>query len=237
MSSVGQQLETTIFHGNRIRVLDEIRSVKLIALLNERGSIKEKISLETVMPGLSRSEFLRLKAEVNWIIRKYKPRWEMKETAKNVKKFMAEIKKGSSKFQSKISGRGSLLSNFECSQIKSVKTLWEQMDLVIDEKLISVGFTLWKNQYLDLNLREYLFKMSQGLVHGNTVISHFGNVDRKCTFCKIKKLEEESNRLGRELDPEERNLAFHTISDENRPHIFWECNTVMDTVTYVLEKL
>jgi hypothetical protein len=78
-------------------------------LLNERGSIKEKVTLETVIPGLSRSEFLRLKAEVNWLIRKYKPRWEMREAAKNVKKFMAEIKKGSSKFRSKISGRGSLL--------------------------------------------------------------------------------------------------------------------------------
>jgi hypothetical protein len=206
--------------------------------LNERGSIKEKISLETLIPGLSRSEFLRLKAEVNWLIRKYKPRWEMRESTKNVKQFMAEIKKGSSKFRAKISGRGShIYSNFECSQIKSVKTLWEQMDIVIDEKLVSIGFTLWKNQFLDLILREFLFKMSQGLVHGNTVISHFGNVDRKCTFCKLKKVEELANRLGRDPDPDERDLAFLTIPDENRPHIFWECPTVMGTVTFVLDKL
>jgi hypothetical protein len=64
LSSVGQQLETTIFHGDRIRILGEIRNVKLIALLNERGSIKEKVILETIITGLSRSEFLRLKGTV-----------------------------------------------------------------------------------------------------------------------------------------------------------------------------
>jgi hypothetical protein len=238
LSSVGQQLETTIFHGDRVRILGEIRNVKLNVLLNERGTIKEKVTLEPLIPGLSRSEFLRLKAEVNWLIRKYKPRLEMRETAKNVKQFMAEIKKGSSKFRAKISGRGSqIYSNFECSQIKSVKTLWEQMDLEIDEKLVSIGFTLWKNQFLDLSLREFLFKMSHGLVHGNTVISHFGNVDRKCTFCKIKKIEELVINLGRDPDHDERALAFLTIPDENRPHIFWECPTVMVTVTFVLDKL
>ncbi len=107
--------------------------MRLISLLTDRGEVKEKVDLELVIPGLSRSEFLRLKSEVNWLIRKYKPKWEMKLTAKNIKDFMTVIKKGSSKFRSKISGRGSsAYSNFECLQIKSVKTLWEQMDLDIN---------------------------------------------------------------------------------------------------------
>ena len=75
------------------------------------------------------------------------------------------------------------------------------------------------------------------MIHGNTVISHFGDVDRKCTFCKIKKIEELVISLGRDPDPDERALAFLTIPDENRPHIFWECPTVMGTVTFVLNKL
>jgi hypothetical protein len=206
--------------------------------LTDRGEVKEKVDLELIIPGLSRSEFLRLKSEVNWLIRKYKPKWEMKLTAKNLKDYMTAIKKGSSKFRSKISGRGSAaFSNFECSQIKSVKTLWEQMDLVIDDRLVSAGFTLWKFQFLELNFREYLFKMSQGLVHGNTVISHFGNVDRKCTFCKILKAGELKINLDRDPTLDEINAANLTVADEDRPHIFWNCPTVANTIAYVVQKL
>jgi hypothetical protein len=96
--SIGQQLERTIFHGGRIDILNEILNVRLISLLTDRGEVKEKVDLELVIPGLSRSEFLRLKSEVNWLIRKYKPKWELKSTAKNIKDFMIGIKKGSSKF-------------------------------------------------------------------------------------------------------------------------------------------
>jgi hypothetical protein len=238
LNPIGRQLETSIFHGERIVILNEIRTVRLINLLNERGQIKEKTDLEQVLPGLSRSEFLRLRSEVNWLIRKYKPNWELKQSAKNIKEFMAQIKRGSNKFRSKISGRGSLTySNFECSQIKPVKTLWEQMEIEVEEKLVSAGFTLWKLQFLDLNFREFLFKMSQGLVHGNTVISHFGNVDRKCSFCKIVRLCEAKNRLGRDLTPAETEQEFLTVPDEDRPHIFWACPTVFDTISHVLNKL
>jgi hypothetical protein len=158
--------------------------------------------------------------------------------AKNIKDFMAMIKRGSNKFHSKISGRGSsTYSNFECSQTKPVKTLWEQMEIEVEEELLSSSFTLWKFQFLDLNFREFLFKMSQGLVHGNTVISHFGNVDRKCTFCKIVKVCEAKNRLGMDLTPAEHENEISTVPDEDRPHIFWACPTVFDTIAHVLNKL
>jgi hypothetical protein len=111
------------------------------------------------------------------------------------------------------------------------------MDLEIDDKLVSAGFTLWKFQFLDLNFREYLFKMAQGLVHGNTVISHFGNVDRKCTFCKVLKIEEIKNNLGRDPTLDEQNAAIQTVADGDRPHIFWSCPTVSNTIAHVLQKL
>jgi hypothetical protein len=162
----------------------------------------------------------------------------MRESAKNIEEFLTGIKKGSCKYRSKMSGRGSLCyANFESSQIKSVNTLWEQLGLVKDEKLISIGFTLWKIQFLDLGFREFLFKMAQGMVHGNTVISHFGNVDRKCTFCKIIKGKELKLTLGREPDPEEILAANDSVPDESRPHIFWECRTVYETICLVQQAL
>jgi hypothetical protein len=159
-------------------------------------------------------------------------------TAKNIVEFLMGIKKGSSKFRSKMSGRGSqTYTSFESSQIRPVNTLWEQLGLEKDEKLISIGFTLWRLQFLDLGFREYLFRVSQGMLHGNTVISHFGNVDRKCTFCKINRTRELTRALGREHDPQEQLAAFVNVPDETRPHIFWECGTEQETIRLVQHAL
>jgi hypothetical protein len=232
LSTVGQKIEVTVFIGGRVPELrNHLRDIKLLTLLNEGGEIKDKREIEAIIPNFSRSEFLRLRTEVNFLIRKYKPRIEMLETAKNIVDFLMGIKKGSSKFRSKMSGRGSpSYANFDSSTIKPVNTLWEQLGVEKDEKLLSIGFTLWKIQFLDLGFREFLFRIAQGMVHGNTVVSHFGNVDRKCTFCKILKIKELSRTLGREPDPVEMLVAFESVPDESRPHIFWDCITVNDTI-------
>jgi hypothetical protein len=66
------------------------------------------------------------------------------------------------------------------------------------------------------------------MIHGNTVISHFGDVDRKCTFCKITLEQQKREELGRELTDEEREELV--VPDEDRPHIFWSCSTVYNSV-------
>jgi hypothetical protein len=108
-------------------------------------------------------------------------------------------------------------------------TLWEQMQIDIDEPLLKSGMMLWHVKETDTDFRQFTFKWNQGMVQGNTVISHFGDVDRKCTFCKIKKQIELTRELGREPTILELNNA--QVPDENRPHIFWDCETVQ-TVVY-----
>jgi hypothetical protein len=66
------------------------------------------------------------------------------------------------------------------------------------------------------------------MVQGNTVISHFEEVDRKCTFCKIKMQVDLARELGRDLTVNEINDI--QAPDENRPHIFWECETVQSAI-------
>ncbi|MFN9909773.1 MAG: hypothetical protein ACK56F_27265, partial [bacterium] len=103
-----------------------LKGIKLITLLNERGEIKDKREIEAIIPNFSRTEFLRLRTEVNFIIRKYKPRIGMLDSAKNIVDFLSGIKKGSNKFRSKMSGRGSpSYANFDSATIKPVNTLWE----------------------------------------------------------------------------------------------------------------
>jgi hypothetical protein len=159
LSTIGQKIEATVFIGRHVPELREhIKGIRLVTLLNERGEKKEKREIEVIIPNFSRTEFLRLRTEVNFIIRKYKPRMVMLASAKNNVDFLTGIKKGSNKFHSKMSGRGSpSYAKFDSATIKPVNTLWEQLGLEKDEKLISIGFTLWKLQFLDVGFREFLF--------------------------------------------------------------------------------
>jgi hypothetical protein len=237
LSQVGQKIEVTVFRDNRLPLVrNSIQALKTIDLLDNTGEVKEKVEIEALIPGLTRSEFLRLRSEVNWVVRKYKSRWEMRLTAQNIGEFLAGIKKGSKKYRAKMSGRGSkLYSAFKAASIRPVCTLWEQLGIDIEERLVSIGFTLWKMQFLDLGFREFLFKSTQGLIHGNTVISHFGNVDRKCTFCKVSRIETEKLLLRREPTQHELEDLLRGINDESRPHIFWECPVTFDVIVNEVE--
>ena len=121
-----------------------------------------------------------------------------------------------------MSGRGSRgYRKFKYEGIRPIKTLWEHLEIGIEEGLLRCGMELWTVREVDTEFRQYMFRWNQGMIHGNTVISHFGEVDRKCTLCKIVKREEREREVGRELTViEEANLD---AVDENRKHIFWEC--------------
>jgi hypothetical protein len=217
-------------------VRNSIQALKTIDLLDNTGGVKEKVEIEALIPGLTRSEFLRLRSEVNWVLRKYKPRWEMRATSVNIGEFLAGIKKGSKKYRAKMSGRGSKpYAAFKATSIRPVSTLWEQLGIDIDERLVSIGFTLWKMQFLDLGFREFLFKSAQGLIHGNTVISHFGNVDRKCTFCKVSRIDMEKRLLRRELTQQEQEDLLRGINDHTTTYFLgmsgnFRCN--LTCITY-----
>jgi hypothetical protein len=94
---------------------------------------------------------------------------------------------------------------------------------------------LWNVKEIDTEIRQFIFKWNQGMIHGNTVISHFGEVDRKCTFCKIKGKMDLENTLGRQ--PTEIEIGRIQVADENRPHIYWDCPYVQECIQQVHKKL
>ena len=74
------------------------------------------------------------------------------------------------------------------------------------------------------------------MVHGNTVISHFGeNVDRRCTFCKNISVKQRQEEIGRELTEQE--VLALQIPDENRPHIMWHCPVTQECTREVYNKV
>jgi hypothetical protein len=62
-------------------------------------------------------------------------------------------------------------------------------------------------------------------------IAQRGDVDRKCTFCKIRLEREMAQRLGRDVTVAEREGLI--VPDEDRPHISWNCPMVASCVQEV----
>jgi hypothetical protein len=184
------------------------------------------------------AEYFRLRESAKFTIKKFKPRFEEVGEVRTVGEVLARIRKGSKIFRNIMSGRGSkVYADFKFETVRPIKTLWEQMGVELDEKLLKCNIALWKIQDLEINFRQFLFKMTQGLVHGNTVISHYGNVDRRCTFCKIVTLQELKDRLGRNPTPQEEVDGMRLVSDEHRGHILWECNITRSCINRVFHEL
>jgi hypothetical protein len=92
------------------------------------------------------------------------------------------------------------------------------MGIIPNEGILACSMLVWNIKEADTDFRQFAFRWYQGMIHGNTVISHFGDVDRKCTFCKITLEQQKEAELGRVLTGEERERLI--VPDEDRPHIF-----------------
>jgi hypothetical protein len=204
-----------------------------VGILCLEDGIRDKGEIENILGlPLTNLEYNRLKGTVKYVRNKYKPVWEMMSKGKNINEWLAPIKKGSNKIRNLISGRGSRqYRNFTFDKIKPIKSLWEKLNIEMDEGLIKCSMMVWDIKEVDTDFRQFTFRWYQGMIHGNTVTSHFGDVDRKCTFCKITIENQRRIELGRELTEGERNGLI--VTDEDRPHIFWECNTVRNCINGV----
>jgi hypothetical protein len=210
-------------------IRDGIWEIPLGVLCTEDGT-RDKVEIENIPGfGITNLEYNRLKGTIRYVRNKYKPVWEMMSKGKNVNEWLAPIKKGSNKIRSFISGRGSRsYRNFTFEKIKPIKSLWKKLNIDMDEGFIKCCMMAWDTKEVDTEFRQFTFRWYQGMIHGNTVISHFGDVDRKCTFCKTTIENDRRTALGRNLTDIEREGLV--IPDKDRPHIFWDCTTVRNCI-------
>jgi hypothetical protein len=217
---------------------DEIRETVWEAKIGDlcvQGEPKSKMEMEAALRvELTGREYDKIKNGVKYVKTKFKPQWDLKDQGKSIKEWISVIKKGSNKFRYIMMGKGSrTYRNFSFDRIRPICTLWEQMGIEKEENIIKCGMMLWPIGEVDTDFRQYMFRWNQGMVHGNTVISHFGNVDRKCTLCKVHIRMEQERLLGRELNDIEMGNISQNISDKNRAHIFWECRHVQECIQAV----
>jgi hypothetical protein len=217
------------------QIQEQIWDIPLGVYCLEEG-IREKGEIQEIMGTvLTQLEYNKLRGCIKYIRAKYKPIWEMRGKGKSINDWLAPIKKGSKKLRSLMSGRGSrLYRNFSFEKIKPIHSLWEKMNIAPEEGILACSMLVWGIKEVDTDFRQFAFRWYQGMIHGNTVISHFGDVDRKCTFCKIIMEKQKREELGRELTVAEINDI--NAPDEDRPHIFWECRTVYNCIQDVYKR-
>jgi len=212
---------------------ERLEEIKLLDLVEEDG-IKPRNEIAGIL-GLEMTEveYGKLRDVIKLIRGKFRPEWDMREKGKNVIDILKGVKKGSKKLRAIMSGRGSRkYRNFDFDSIRPINTLWRQLDLEMDITLVACGNTLWNIKEVNAEFRQFMLKWNQGMIYGNTVISHFGeNVDRKCTMCKIRSRETLTREMGREPTEEEMNRVL--IPDEDRLHIYWECPVIRETFSSV----
>jgi hypothetical protein len=218
--------------GRYEQIREQIWDIPVGVYCLEEG-IRDKQEVQMIMGiNLTNLEYGRLRGSIKFLRGKFKPIWEMRGKGKSIAEWLAPIKKGSNKIRNLISGRGSCIyRGFAFDKIRPIKTLWQQQGIEIDESRVMCSMMVWCTKEVDTEFRQFAFRWYQGMVHGNTVISHFGDVDRKCTFCKIVEIRRQSTLLGRELTQLE--IDGLMVVDEDRPHIFWNCETVNSCVQSV----
>ncbi len=127
--------------------------------MTENGIIEKRDMSEKLGIDLTEVEYGKLRDHISYIRGKFKPVWEMREKGKTMGDWLKPIKKGSNKLRALMLGRGSrVYRNFTFANIRPVVTLWEQMNIGIDETLISCGISLWGIKEVDAKFRQYMFR-------------------------------------------------------------------------------
>lgn len=218
------------------RIGPRLEELRLEEMVSRDDTLERGVIGGLIGSNLTRVEYRKLRDTKKYIRKKFKPEYDLRHTGKTVVEIIAPIKKGSLKLRQIMSGRGSRkYREFKFEDIRPVNTMWNQLGIEIDEGLLSCGMRVWKVAELCPETRQFIFRWNQGMIHGNTVIAHFGDVDRKCSFCKIRLEAEQRLIIGRELTVDE--IERLVIPDENRAHIFWECITVGQSIQQIYGKV
>jgi hypothetical protein len=125
------------------RVKNHLRDVTFGDVCEVEG-IKNKEEINGIL-GIQMTdvEYGKLRDCIKHLRKKFKPEWELRELGKTIREWLEPIKKGSKKYRSIMSGRGSrVYKKFSFDDIRPINTLWTQLGIPMEEKLLSCGMLL-----------------------------------------------------------------------------------------------
>ena len=135
----------------------------------------------------------------------HKPWGANQDSNVDIGQFLGNFKKGSKPIRRIFEKKRNV--NTKLSDSQSVMTYYRLTGLLIeDEDSLRFFYSSWNCSTVPGLMREFMFRFLNNSLAINTRVSHYvENVDRSCTFCKIKNV--------------------RPIHEESFIHLFYECET------------
>ena len=108
-------------------------------------------------------------------------------------------------------------------EMPMIRRIEENVEMPTRE-ILEMHMGLWGKLFLEPELKNFLFRLSQGRLHTNQIRANFQeNQERGCTFCTIH------SRMER--------IVGVNIEEETLTHLFWDCIHVNGVMNWVGNEL
>ncbi len=228
-------VETLVFGGRYGEVRNAIKDKTIRDLTDNQLSLKEKIVIENECGiRIGWAEYFRLRTAVRGVI----DRRDVEDDGTvKIGDFMDRGKLRCKKLRMIYDGRRSRNhKENNPNRIASLHTLWGARIEQKDRKYIEWNLRVWSISVLEAQFKDFCFKLLHGRLYLNLALSHFTDTRPGCTFCKIVKKKELSER-GINEGTVQFNLELEQIENETVEHLLWECGVTKRSVTGVLNRL
>jgi hypothetical protein len=213
--SVNETVERRIFGmGRRELVTEVLGNIRVKDLISTDRELPDKVRIERVMGvQLNFAEFFRLR-NILYVLRDIiKP----EGIARKLEVLMIGKQVGKGGYTRKILHD----KNWNNRVVSHPYAVTIMRGVPVSAELITMWLGCWSYNKLEANFRNFIFKLVQGKIVLNNVISRIDNtIIKYCTFCLI-------NRPDREEE----------ISEETTEHLMWNCRTTQGFLNVVKNRI
>jgi hypothetical protein len=198
-------------------------------------SVKEKLAIENECGiRISWAEYFRLRTAIRSILDR---RDEADDGTVKLGDFMDRGKLRCKKLRMIYDGRRSRKHKESSpNRVASLHTLWGVRVEQKERKYIEWNLCVWSISVLEAQFKDFCFKLLHGRLYLNLALSHFTDTRPGCTFCKIRKKKELTDR-GINEGSVRFNLEIEQIENETVEHLLWDCGETNRTVKGVVNRL
>ena len=105
----------------------------------------------------------------------------------------------------------------------------------LNKDMIEIHMGLWGKNILSAELKDFLYRYTQGRLHMNQNRAHFEDVSPACTFCTIRLKVNCNVAQDGEIGGERYIESIRNIAHENTVHLFWNCREVEGIRNWLFE--
>ena len=213
--------EIPVFERDRLnRIRGGIRQTRLNQLVMANGIVMDKASMERVLNTvINLAEFFRLREAIFRLLGRVQDGGIL---SRRINTIINSKRKGSGVLRKEISGKESKeYLQWDYNNLQCVTALVENRE-VVNRENVEVHLGLWGKSWLQPEMKNFLFRYSQGRIMTNQARSRYTEEEPYCTFCKWE-FNKDCVRNRVEQHSEEYSFRKLSLPHESVLHLFWEC--------------